>query len=103
MTSDFAHWLAQNPPPSLQELVDRAGRRHAAEIGEVYVEDPFERPAHQGGYQHISEQEWKEYDRQTADWQARRRARQIMDSFNRLRRDVAARRVGRNPAIAKKD
>jgi len=36
--------------PDLQTLVERAGRRHAAAIGEEYVEDPFKRPSYQGGY-----------------------------------------------------
>ena len=33
--------------PDLQALIERAGRRHAAAIGEEYVEDPFKRPPHQ--------------------------------------------------------
>ena len=40
--------------PDLQALVERAGRRHAAAIGEQYIEDPFRRgreAPHQGGYQ----------------------------------------------------
>ena len=40
--------------PDLQALIERAGRRHAASIGEEYVEDPFKRPPHQGGYRHIN-------------------------------------------------
>jgi hypothetical protein len=98
--SDFARWLAENLPPNLQQLVDRAGRRHAASIGEVYEENPFKRPPHQGGYQHISAQEWSEYDRQTDEWQERRRAHlknQIANNFDQLRRDVAARHAGARP------
>jgi hypothetical protein len=98
--SDFARWLAQNPPPNLQDLVDRAGRRHAASIGEVYVEDPFKRPPHQAGYQHISAQEWAEYDLATVEWQERRRAHlknQIANNFDRIRRDVAATTAGARP------
>jgi hypothetical protein len=60
--------------PDLQKLVDRAGRRHAASIGEEYVENPFKRPPHQGGYPHVTAEEWAEFDRAMADWQARRRA-----------------------------
>jgi hypothetical protein len=63
-------------PPDLQALVDRAGRRRAAELGEQYIEDPFRRAKeapHQGGYPHITPEEWAEYDRAMADWQARRR------------------------------
>jgi len=58
--------------PDLQALVERAGRRYAASIGEVYVEDVLDekgnlkRPAHQGGYQHITPEEWAEYDRAMA-------------------------------------
>jgi hypothetical protein len=73
--SDFATWLRNNPAPDLQALVERAGRRHAATIGEEYVEDPFKRPPHHGGYPHITPQEWAEFDRAMADWQARRRNR----------------------------
>jgi hypothetical protein len=58
----------------LQELVERAGRRHAAAIGEEYVEDPLKRPPHQGGYPHITAEEWAEYDAALAAWQRRRRA-----------------------------
>jgi hypothetical protein len=64
----------KNGCPDLQALVERAGRRHAESIGEVYVEDPFKRPPHQGGYPHITAEEWTEYDRAMAEWQERRRA-----------------------------
>jgi hypothetical protein len=63
--------------PDLQALVERAGRRHAAAIGETYIEDPFERgrkAPHQGGYPHITAEEWAEYDQAMAEWQERRRA-----------------------------
>ena len=46
----FAQWLARNPAPDLQELVERAG-----------------------GYQHITAKQWAEFDRQRAEWEARRR------------------------------
>ena len=59
--------------PDLQALVELAGRRHAATIGEKYVEDPFKRPQHQGGYQYIAAEECAEYDRAMATWQAARR------------------------------
>jgi hypothetical protein len=60
-------------PPDLQELVERAGRRYAASIGEEYIEDPFRRmkeAPHQGGYPHITPEEWVEYDRALAAWRA---------------------------------
>ena len=60
-------------PPDLQELVERAGRRHAAAIGEEYVEDPFKRPPHHGGYQHIIVKEWAAWDRANKEWQTARR------------------------------
>jgi hypothetical protein len=69
----FTQWPERNPAPDLQELVERAGRRHAALIGEAYDENPFTRPAHQGGYAHITPEEWVEFDRQKAEWEARRR------------------------------
>jgi hypothetical protein len=62
--------------PDLQALVERAGRRHAAAIGEQYIEDPFRRmkeAPHQGGYPHITAEEWAEYDAAMAEWQAGRR------------------------------
>jgi hypothetical protein len=59
--------------PDLQQLVERAGRRHAASIGEEYAEDPLKRPPHQGGYPHITAEEWAEYDRAMAAGQAARR------------------------------
>ena len=60
--------------PDLQALIERAGRRHAASIGEEYVEDPFKRPPHQGGYQHITAEEWAAWDRANVEWQERRRS-----------------------------
>jgi len=63
--------------PDLHALVERAGRLHAAAIGEQYIEDPFRRAKeapHQGGYPHITAEEWAEYDRAMAAWQAARRA-----------------------------
>jgi hypothetical protein len=66
--------MAQDdPPPDLQALIERAGQRYAASIGEKYDENPFTRPAHQGGHQHITAAEWAEYDRAMAAWQERRR------------------------------
>ena len=47
----FEQWLVRNPAPDLQQLVERAG-----------------------GYQHITAEQWAEYDQAMADWQRRRRA-----------------------------
>src|SRR5262249_18666139 len=55
-----------------------ARRRHAAEIDEQYIEDPFRRmkeAPHLGGYQHITAEEWAEYDRvpaakRAASWES---------------------------------
>ena len=61
-------------PPSLQDLVERAGRRHAASIGEEYVEEPLDakgnliRPQHQGGWQHITAEEWASYRAALLEW-----------------------------------
>jgi len=66
--------------PHLQALVERAGRRYAAAIGEQYIEDPFRRAKeapHQGGYQHITAEEWAAWDRANAEWQPRRRRRVV--------------------------
>jgi hypothetical protein len=79
MTNEsFAEWLKDNPPPDLQALIENAGRRRALATGEEYVEDPFERAGkacHQGGYQHITPDEWAEYDRAMREWQQLRRTR----------------------------
>jgi hypothetical protein len=61
--------------PDLQALVERAGRRYVASIGETYIEDPFRRSReapHQGGYPHITPEEWAEYDRAMTAWQVAR-------------------------------
>jgi hypothetical protein len=71
LSDDYARWLKDNPSPDLQELVRRAGERYAASLGVPY--DPTN-PEH-GGYQHITEQEWKHFDAAMAEWQARRRLR----------------------------
>ena len=68
---DYARWLAANPAPDLQALVRLAGERYAASLGVPY--DPTN-PGH-GGYQHITEAEWKHFDAAMAEWQARRRTR----------------------------
>jgi hypothetical protein len=101
---DFAAWLIENPEPSLADLIDRAGRRHAASIGETYDENPFTRPPHQGRYQHITAAEWAEFDRAMAHWQRRRRERyggefstQYLNAFRKLRDDVARR--ARSPPV----
>jgi hypothetical protein len=63
--------------PDLQALVERAGRRYAMSISEAYIEDPFRRMTeapHQGGYPHITDEEWAEYDRAMIMWQAARGA-----------------------------
>jgi hypothetical protein len=72
---EAARRAVRNPVPDLQKVIEFAGRRYCASRGEEYVEDPFTRPAHQGGYQHITAEEWAEFDRATAEWQVRRRAR----------------------------
>jgi len=63
-------------PPDLQALVERASRRRATELGEEWIADSLERwkkAPHQGGYPHITPEEWAEYDRAMAAWQAARR------------------------------
>ena len=49
--------------PDLQALVRLRGKQYAESIGEKYD------PEHCGGYQHISAQDWAEWDR--AEWQHR--------------------------------
>ena len=69
--SDFAQWIAANPPPDLQALVRKAGERRAAELGV-----PFEpgNPDH-AGYWHITEEEWRAYLDDMKRWQGERRDR----------------------------
>ena len=109
MSDDFPAWLADNPEPDLQQLIENAGRRYAQSIGEDYDPNPFTRPPHQGGYQHIIEAEWREFDRAMAAWQQRRRERyggqistQLANAFSKLRHDVA-RRAARNRRTTTKE
>jgi hypothetical protein len=60
-----AFWQEMERMPELQALVEYVGRRHAASIGEEYIEDPFRRmkeAPHQGGYPHITPEEWARWD-----------------------------------------
>jgi hypothetical protein len=73
---DEAFWREMERMPDLHALVDRAGRRYAASIGEEYIEDPFRRmkeKPHQGGHRHITPEEWARWDRANEVFQARRR------------------------------
>jgi hypothetical protein len=70
---DERFWREMARMPDLRQLVERAGRRYAASIGEVYEENPFTRPAHQGGYPHITADEWARWDAANAEFQANRR------------------------------
>jgi hypothetical protein len=75
---DEAFWREMERMPDLQALVERAGRRYAASVGEEYIEDPSRRmkeAPHQGGYQHITPEEWARWDRANEVFQARRRER----------------------------
>jgi hypothetical protein len=68
--------LDQRGAPILAALIDRAGRRYAALIGEEYIEDPFRRAKeapHQGGYRHITAEEWRAFDAATAAYDQARR------------------------------
>lgn len=63
--TDDEFWQAMARMPDLQALVERAGRRYAASIGEEYIADPFRRmreAPHQGGYPHITPEEWGRWD-----------------------------------------
>ena len=73
---DEAFWRQMERMPDLQALVERTGRRHAASIGEVYIEDPFRRmreAPHQGGYSHITPEDWARWDRVNEVYQVQRR------------------------------
>jgi hypothetical protein len=62
--------------PILAALVDRAGRRYAESIDEEYTEDPFRRAKeapHQGGYCHVTAQEWQAFDAAMAAYDQARR------------------------------
>jgi hypothetical protein len=71
--SDEEFWREMVRMPDVQPLVERAGRRYAASIGEVYDPNPFTRPAHHGGYRHITAEEWRSWDAANAEFQARQR------------------------------
>jgi hypothetical protein len=69
--------------PDLQELIERAGRRYAAPIGEEYIEASEWRPI-RAANQHITQAEWADFGRAIAagrwcvflervEWRARRR------------------------------
>jgi hypothetical protein len=75
MTDDTPITIPRNErgQPDLQALIERAGRRHAASIGEEYVEDPFKRPPHQGGYPHITAEEWAAWDEANRQFQEHQR------------------------------
>jgi hypothetical protein len=73
--SDEEFWREMARMPDLQALVERAGRRYATSVGEEYDPNPFTRPAHQGGYQHVTPEEWAKWDAANAEFQARRRER----------------------------
>jgi hypothetical protein len=64
---------APDGPPDLQTLIETAGRRYAQSIGDTYDPNPLTRPPHQGGDQHVTEAEWREFDRAMAAWQVQRR------------------------------
>ena len=71
---DEPFWREMERMPDLHALVERAGRRHAASVGEEYIEDPFRRmkeKPHQGGYRHITPEEWATWDRANEVFQAR--------------------------------
>ena len=73
---DEAFWRQMDRMPDLQALVEHIGRRHAASIGEEYIEDPFRRmreAPHQGGYSHITPEDWARWDRANEVYQVRRR------------------------------
>jgi hypothetical protein len=68
--------LDERGAPILAALIDRAGRRYAASIGEEYIEDPFRRAKeapHQGGYRHLTAEEWRAFDAATAAYDQARR------------------------------
>jgi len=71
--SDEEFWSEMARMLGLQALVERAGRRYAASIGKEYDPNPFTRPAHQGGYPHVTPEEWARWDAANAEFQARRR------------------------------
>jgi hypothetical protein len=64
-SDDFASWVIENPPPSVQALLDRAG----------------------GSFQQVTPEQWAEFDTAMAEWRDRR--------TQELRREVAARTAGR--------
>lgn len=70
-----AFWREMARMPDLQKLVERAGRRHAASIGEAYDPNPATRPKHQGGHKHVTPEECAKWDAANAEFQANRQRR----------------------------
>jgi hypothetical protein len=70
-----AFWREMARMPDLQKLVERAGRRHAASIGEAYDPNPATRPKHQGGHKHVEPEERAKSDAANAEFQANRQRR----------------------------
>jgi hypothetical protein len=62
--------------PDLQQLVEAAGRRLAAQLGEDY--DPAKHP----GWPEITVREWAAFDREVEQWREWHRARHVRNGVS---------------------
>jgi len=74
---DYAQWLKDNPAPDLADFVREHGdwRRMPAEQWATFTPDQQELMQRSGVYSLVTVEEWCEWDRINAEWQARRRQR----------------------------
>jgi hypothetical protein len=59
--------------PDLQQLVEKAGRRLAAQLGESYD------PMRHAGWPEITAREWAAFDREVEVWREWHRTRHVQD------------------------
>jgi hypothetical protein len=66
----WAEWLADNPPPDLQALVNEYGRSEFE-----LMQDRATSITVRGGFSDIPPEVWARFEAEMADWQYRRRHR----------------------------
>jgi hypothetical protein len=77
VSDDYANWLKNNPVPDLADFVREHGdwRRMLPERWATYTPKQQELMQRSGVYSLVTAEEWHEWDRLNAEWQARRRLR----------------------------
>jgi hypothetical protein len=64
--ADYKRWVAEGCPSPEEEAARRAVRNPVPDLQKLIE--------HQGGYPHITAEDWAEFDRVTAEWRVRVRA-----------------------------